>query len=97
MMLLEPRTCECREVVYEELRVVKGVKAALSKAATKPAALKEYWGNYLFHIEDLPFPAKDCPMVFTQFRKSVESKSRVRKVCLFFFVKEQKIPWVEMR
>lgn len=80
-------------MTYEELRVVRGVKAGLLAAAASPSPgsegkgkgkgaapqLKEYWGNYLFHIEDLPFVAQDCPMVFTQFRKAVESRSRVRK------------------
>lgn len=59
--------------------MVRGVKSGLASSGSK-APLKEFWGNYLFHIEDLPFPVKDCPMVFTQFRKACESKSRVRKV-----------------
>ena len=58
---------------------MRGVKSGLASSGSK-APLKEFWGNYLFHIEDLPFPVKDCPMVFTQFRKACESKSRVRKV-----------------
>lgn len=70
-----------REVTSEELAVVKGVKEGLQKATDGKSKLKEVWGNYLYHINDLPFDnvKQDMPDVFTQFRKSVESKSRVRK------------------
>jgi deoxyribodipyrimidine photo-lyase len=70
-----------REVTSEELAVVKGVKEGLQKATEGKSKLKEVWGNYLYHINDLPFDnvKQDMPDVFTQFRKAVESKSRVRK------------------
>jgi len=70
-----------REVTSEELGVVKGVKEGLLKATEGKSKLKEVWGNYLYHINDLPFDnvKQDMPDVFTQFRKAVESKSRVRK------------------
>ncbi|KAF9616676.1 hypothetical protein IFM89_031540 [Coptis chinensis] len=32
----------------------------------------------MYHIDDLPFPPRDLPDVYTQFRKSVESKCTVR-------------------
>lgn len=81
----------CREVTSEEKQVVRGVvkglvkekeKAGGAASAAAPAKLKEYWGNYLFHINDIPFQTDACPNVFTQFRKLVESKSRVRKVII---------------
>lgn len=65
-----------KEVTSEELAVVRKLKEGLPKT-TK---LREVWGSYLFHINDVPFDdPKDVPAVFTQFRKAVESKSRVRK------------------
>ncbi len=38
-----------------------------------------YLGNTLFNKEDLPFPIKDVPDVFTNFRKKVEKDSFVRE------------------
>jgi deoxyribodipyrimidine photo-lyase len=39
----------------------------------------EYYDQFLFHPEDVPFDKEDIPMVFTQFRKSCEKQARVRK------------------
>lgn len=36
------------------------------------------WGETLYHINDLDFQLEALPEVFTQFRKSVEKKSKVR-------------------
>lgn len=70
-----------REVTSEELAVVKGVQEGLRKVTDGKSKLREAWGGYLYHINDLPFDnvKQDMPDVFTQFRKAVESKSRVRK------------------
>jgi deoxyribodipyrimidine photo-lyase len=76
------------EVTSEEVQVMKGVMKGLKTTSSKEQPKKEikfrqFWGgNYLFHINDMPFDATEkgaCPTVFTQFRKAVESKSRVRK------------------
>ena len=37
-----------------------------------------FWGHTLFHLEDLPFPVKRIPELFTDFRKSIERESTVR-------------------
>ncbi|GJP43499.1 hypothetical protein CLOM_g2951 [Closterium sp. NIES-68] len=36
------------------------------------------WGLTMYHVDDLPFAAASLPDVYTQFRKAVESKSKVR-------------------
>lgn len=38
------------------------------------------WGETLYHIDDLDFPVDELPEVFTQFRKAVEKKLKVRGV-----------------
>ncbi|MCD9561029.1 Myosin-3 [Datura stramonium] len=40
--------------------------------------LELVWGSTMYHINDLPFDCESLPDVYTQFRKSVESKSKVR-------------------
>ena len=32
------------------------------------------WNSTLVHIDDLPFPPKELPLIYTQFRKTVEAK-----------------------
>ncbi|CAN4128253.1 unnamed protein product [Withania somnifera] len=46
-----------------------------SRTTTK---LELVWGSTMYHINDLPFDCESLPDVYTQFRKSVESKSKVR-------------------
>ncbi|KAF8036694.1 hypothetical protein BT93_C2413 [Corymbia citriodora subsp. variegata] len=36
------------------------------------------WGSTMYHIDDLPFSTDHLPDVYTQFRKSAESKCRIR-------------------
>ncbi|VFQ94383.1 unnamed protein product [Cuscuta campestris] len=71
----------------EELKVEKAVSKNLgnviqpcsySKNVTTPTRLELIWGCSMYHIDDLPFNSKDLPDVYTQFRKSVESKSIIR-------------------
>lgn len=38
------------------------------KAALGQVRLKEYWGSYLYHIDDVPFSVPQMPTVFTNFR-----------------------------
>ncbi|XP_059275322.1 cryptochrome DASH, chloroplastic/mitochondrial [Lycium ferocissimum] len=40
--------------------------------------LELIWGSTMYHINDLPFDCESLPDVYTQFRKSVESKSNIR-------------------
>lgn len=39
----------------------------------------EYYDQFLFHPEDVPFTADETPMVFSNFRKICEKKAQVRK------------------
>lgn len=62
-----------REVSNRETEVSEQVEAALWKAQIN---LKHFIGHTLYHKEDLPFPIKDIPDNFNQFKK----KSRKRKL-----------------
>jgi deoxyribodipyrimidine photo-lyase len=64
-----------REVAFEETDISAKVEAALWKIKLN---LKHFIGHTLYHKEDLPFPIKDIPDVFTNFRKKVERDSNVR-------------------
>ncbi|GAB2286378.1 Myosin-3 [Dionaea muscipula] len=72
-----------KETCSEEVNVERLVSKALqrievpSNHITKPK-LQLVWGNTLYHVDDLPFECSNLPDVYTQFRKSVESKSTVR-------------------
>lgn len=71
-----PLVLSLSEVTWEEQQVQSAVKSGLAGAR-----LREFWGgNYLFHIDDLPFKLERMPSVFTQFRKLVETKCPVRDV-----------------
>ncbi|XP_075994213.1 cryptochrome DASH [Genypterus blacodes] len=66
------------EVTAEELHVEKGVKDICAQMKVK---VHTCWGSTLYHRDDLPFHhISRLPDVYTQFRKLVESKSRVRPV-----------------
>ncbi|WP_036678266.1 DASH family cryptochrome [Daejeonella oryzae] len=72
------KVCEVyhhREVASEETGVSENVERALWKQKIN---LKHFIGHTLYHKEDLPFPIKDIPDVFTTFRKKVERESRVK-------------------
>lgn len=62
-----------KETCSEEITVEK-----LMTSALKGVKLQLIWGSTMYHIDDLPFHCSDLPDVYTQFRKSVESKSKVR-------------------
>lgn len=64
-----------REVASEETNVSALVEEALWKLKIN---LKHFIGHTLYHKEDLPFPIKDIPDVFTTFRKKIERDSTVR-------------------
>ena len=64
-----------KEVTHEETTV----EAALEKSLwALNIRFELYWNHTLFHIEDIPFPIKHLPDIFTQFRKAVEAESKVR-------------------
>ncbi|XP_022855504.1 cryptochrome DASH, chloroplastic/mitochondrial isoform X3 [Olea europaea var. sylvestris] len=80
-----------KETCSEELNVERLVSKSLQKVvlssskgqsvkpnSTNSTKLELIWGSSMYHIDDLPFSCNSLPDVYTQFRKSVESKSKVR-------------------
>lgn len=64
-----------KEVAFEEIKLSDSVELNLWK---HKIPLNLYLGNTLYNKEDLPFPIKDIPDVFTNFRKRTERDSIVR-------------------
>lgn len=64
-----------KEVTAEERAVDREVE---KKAFSMGIACESFWQSTLYHKDDLPFPIKQLPEVFTQFRKEVEKQSKVR-------------------
>jgi deoxyribodipyrimidine photo-lyase len=64
-----------REVASEETHISSLVESALWKQQIN---LRHFIGHTLYHKEDLPFPIRDIPDVFTNFRKKTERDSMVR-------------------
>ncbi|GFP81596.1 cryptochrome dash chloroplastic/mitochondrial [Phtheirospermum japonicum] len=62
----------CSEELNVEIRVSENLKKVNS------SKLELIWGSTMYHIDDLPFDCMSLPDMYTQFRKSVESKSVVR-------------------
>ena len=66
-----------QEVAYAE----KNRLAAVEKIAWKLLCTVETFStSTLFHASDLPFPLKNIPEIFTDFRKKVEKESNVRPI-----------------
>ncbi len=64
-----------REVASEETAVSTHVEDLLWKQRVN---LKHFIGHTLYNKEDLPFPIKDIPDVFTQFKKKTERDAMVK-------------------
>jgi len=65
------------EVTSEETDVDKALKKVMDDLKIET---KSFWGMTLYHKDDLPYPSFDkIPDIYTNFRKAVESKSRVRE------------------
>jgi deoxyribodipyrimidine photo-lyase len=64
-----------REVASEETAVSMQVEDLLWKQRIN---LKHFIGHTLYNKEDLPFPIKDIPDVFTQFKKKTERDAIVK-------------------
>ncbi len=64
-----------REVASEETEVSTGVEDLLWKFKVN---LKHFIGHTLYNKEDLPFPIKDIPDVFSQFKKKTERDAIVK-------------------
>lgn len=65
-----------KEVASEEIKISDQLEVNLWK---QRIPLTLYLGHTLYNKEDLPFPIKDIPDIFTNFRKRVERDSFVRK------------------
>ncbi len=85
-----------REVASEEIEIADKVENALWK---HNATYMEYIGHTMYHKDELPFPIKEIPDVFTNFRKKVERDAKVRPlfkdlehVSVPSFIEEGKIP-----
>ncbi|MEQ9166839.1 MAG: DASH family cryptochrome [Fulvivirga sp.] len=76
-----------KEVTYDEIIIEAALEATLFKNGI---ALKLIWQQTLFHQEDVPWPIKQVPDVFTQFRKEAENTVKVRAL----FQKPTKLPAV---
>ena len=57
------------DTTSEELKQLENIKMKLPE----DTKIKSYWGNTLFHIDDLPFKVDKTPDVFSFFRKSLYS------------------------
>ncbi|MQM16981.1 hypothetical protein Taro_049947, partial [Colocasia esculenta] len=76
-----------KETCSEELLVERLVRDRLQQVTVildgspsqsiKPK-LQLFWGSTMYHIDDLPFGTGSLPDIYTQFRKSVEYKCKVR-------------------
>jgi deoxyribodipyrimidine photo-lyase len=64
-----------REVAVEETKISTLVENGLWKLKIN---LKHFIGHTLYNKEDLPFPIKDIPDVFNQFKKKVERDAIVK-------------------
>lgn len=74
----------CSEEILVERRVLKGLQQVVlpqrgpsNQISTHPK-LQLIWGSTMYHIDDLPFSTNSLPDIYTQFRKSVESKCSIR-------------------
>ncbi|MEQ9309600.1 MAG: DASH family cryptochrome [Balneolaceae bacterium] len=63
-----------KEITKEETDVEEAVNLALEIPVTY------FWGNTLYHIEEVLSQVEDIPDVFSTFRKKIEKKTEVRKL-----------------
>ncbi len=64
------------EVCSEETNIEAALEDNLS---TIEVMMEYFWGNTLYHFDDLPFDIKALPDIFTEFRKAIEKQTRIRK------------------
>ncbi len=64
-----------QEITHEEITTDIAVE---QKLWTQKIRLERFWGSTLYHLNDLPYPVRSLPDVFTQFRKSVENYIKIR-------------------
>ncbi|NET43829.1 DASH family cryptochrome [Okeania sp. SIO2B3] len=76
-----------QEVTAEEIQVEKALHRALKQIGVK---FQPFWGNTLYHPDDLPFEITQLPEVFTSFRKEIEKKSTINLT----FSTPEKLPFL---
>lgn len=82
--VLIPELCQrhqIREVKYHRdvTDIELKTELALEQELMKQSVLfTGYWGHTLYHPEDLPFPIKHLPSMFTEFRRKTERESSIR-------------------
>lgn len=64
-----------KEITYDEIIIEEALETTLFKNGI---ALKLIWQQTLLHQDDVPWPIKQVPDVFTQFRKEAEKTVKVR-------------------
>jgi len=64
-----------KEVATEELNSIEEVE---SKFSEKGITCEGFWQSTLMHEQDVPWPIKQVPNVFTDFRKEAEKEAEVR-------------------
>lgn len=63
------------EVTAEEQAVEKALQRSLQ---THNVPYRTFWGQTLYHLDDLPFDRSSIPELFTTFRKQVEKHTSIR-------------------
>ncbi|MDX1627409.1 MAG: DASH family cryptochrome [Fulvivirga sp.] len=66
-----------KEVTIYEKQVISRLEQQLISQGIE---MVQFWQNTLLHEQDVPWPIKQVPQVFTDFRKEAESESEVRKI-----------------
>ncbi len=64
-----------KEVTAEERQIDRALE---ENAFAQGIACESFWQSTLYHKDDLPFPIRQTPEVFTQFRKEVEKGCKIR-------------------
>ncbi|ODM91467.1 Cryptochrome DASH, partial [Orchesella cincta] len=64
-----------KEVTSEETEVEEACELFCTKNKIQ---FRPIWGSTLYHKDDLPYTVKNCPNTYTQFRKDVEGRSKIR-------------------
>ena len=66
-----------KEVTSQETRVAEALERHLNAQGIEMIL---EWQSTLFHIDDIPWPIKNVPDIFSQFRKEAEHSVKVRPV-----------------
>jgi deoxyribodipyrimidine photo-lyase len=64
-----------QEVTPEETQVERALEKVLAQLNI---SIKTFWGQTLYHRNDLPFSVGELPEIFTNFRKQIEQSCKVQ-------------------